>query len=78
MDNLYHVFGQLSDFQYRHFTPMIPNLFRDLWERGLSNKNFYLKLCGAGGGGFLLGITRDFSTARQYLGQYEIRPLFPF
>ena len=71
--NLLKVFKRLSSFQREHFGPMIPPLFKELWEKGLSSDNFYLKLCGAGGGGFLLGITDDFKKVENSLSSHEIR-----
>lgn len=55
---------RLSEFQYRHFQEMVPAPFRRLWQEGLDSEAFYLKLCGAGGGGFLLGYCRDEAEAR--------------
>lgn len=49
----------LSLFQYHHFNEMIPDNFRSLWLEGLEKHAFFLKLCGAGGGGFLLGYAKD-------------------
>ncbi|OFZ55453.1 MAG: mevalonate kinase, partial [Bdellovibrionales bacterium RIFOXYB2_FULL_36_6] len=69
-------FQSLSDFQYRHFDPMIPHLFKEVWHEGLKSEAFYLKLCGAGGGGFLLGMTENFDEAKDKLQGYEIRPLY--
>lgn len=74
-------FKKLSDFQYHHFTAMIPKLCMDIWHNGLVNDQYYLKLCGAGGGGFILGISKDFERTQEQLsklGQHEIRPLFHF
>ncbi len=76
--SLYEFFRELSDFQRRYFLPMIPNLYQDLWIDGLKSEEFYLKLCGAGGGGFLLGMSKDFTKARSRLKGHEIRPLFFF
>lgn len=76
--SLYEFFRELSDFQFRHFSPMIPKLFNEIWSDGLKYENYYLKLCGAGGGGFLLGMTQDFDQAAQALSGHEIRPLFRF
>ena len=73
---LFDYFQDLSDFQYRHFDPMIPNLFKEVWYEGLTSKVFFLKLCGAGGGGFLLGITDNFDEAKEKLQGHEIRPLY--
>jgi mevalonate kinase len=69
---------ELSHFQFNHFTAMIPTLFRDLWQQGLKSEDYLLKLCGAGGGGFILGFTKDFEKAAKSLKQVEVRPLFRF
>lgn len=74
-EELWDSFRALSQFQYENFKPMIPKLYYEVWEQGLSEQNFLLKLCGAGGGGFLLGMTRDYKQLRKTLGQYEIRRL---
>lgn len=76
--SLFDQFRRLSEFQSSHMSAMIPKLFQDLWQLGLESDDFALKLCGAGGGGFLLGISRDFDAARKQLSHHEIRPLFYF
>jgi mevalonate kinase len=50
---------KLSRFQFENMKSMIPPDFRGIWERGLASDDFYLKLCGSGGGGYLLGFTGD-------------------
>lgn len=75
---LFETFNQLSEFQFQQMKEMIPTIFQDIWQTGLEGHQFYLKLCGAGGGGFLLGMTRDFESARKVLEGQEIRPLFYF
>lgn len=44
----------VSHYQIDYFTPMIPEIFRNHFFAGLENRNFAFKLCGAGGGGFML------------------------
>ena len=44
----------ISEFQYTHFTEMIPAALRQIWEKGLESGEYYFKLCGSGGGGFFL------------------------
>ena len=78
LELLFESFKNLSSFQREHFDPMIPPLFKDLWEAGLESNEFHLKLCGAGGGGFLLGITRDFSLIEKSLNSYETRIVYRF
>lgn len=54
--NLFPIWQQISAFQQDHFAPMIPDHLQALWAEGLSKDQFALKLCGAGGGGFVLGM----------------------
>lgn len=75
-DSLWNSLEKLSRFQFENLNPMIPKLYLDLWEQGLNSGDFYLKLCGAGGGGFLLGMTKDFKKLAQELNSFEIRRLF--
>ncbi len=51
---------KLSEFQYQYLQEMIPEKFREIWAHGLASGDYLLKLCGAGGGGFMLGFTADF------------------
>lgn len=71
-------FKLLSAFQHEHFSPMIPKLYRDLWSAGLSSNDYSFKLCGAGGGGFLMGITDDFQKVKRVLAGHEIRLILSF
>ncbi len=75
-ESLWENFEALSRFQQDQFLPMIPKLYHDVWNEGLENKKYLLKLCGAGGGGFLMGLTRDFKALSKELPSFEVRPLF--
>jgi mevalonate kinase len=74
-EQLWQSFAKLSQFQFNNFEPMIPKLYVDLWQQGLVEHDFYLKLCGAGGGGFLMGMTKNFKECSRILKDFEIRPL---
>ena len=67
--------GRISAFQYRHFQEMIPSPFVNVWKEGLHSDVFYLKLCGAGGGGFLLGYCQDEASARSSINIGQFIPL---
>ncbi len=58
-------FRQISQFQLEYFQRMIPASIVPLWQEGLESGDFSLKLCGAGGGGFMLGLARDAETLEQ-------------
>jgi mevalonate kinase len=66
----------LSEFQFQHFKEMIPNEFTSVWKAGLESKSFYLKLCGSGGGGFILGFSRDLVNTKKILAEFGINPMF--
>lgn len=78
MEAVYKGFYSLSQFQLEHFAPMIPEDFKDHFKDGLASNKYLLKLCGAGGGGFLLGITKDFEGIKNSLEGHQMRPIFFF
>jgi mevalonate kinase len=49
----------LSGFQLANMSWLIPGKVSEIWARGLAEDSFYLKLCGSGGGGFMLGFSPD-------------------
>ena len=49
----------ISNNQLYRFTEFIPERFHELWFDGLDEAGHRLKLCGAGGGGFILAFVRD-------------------
>ena len=56
---------------------MIPAAFREIWEEGTQpESSFSLKLCGAGGGGFILGISSDWQKTSARLTNYSLAQLF--
>jgi mevalonate kinase len=67
---------QLSMFQWRIFSDMIPEKFQAVWQYGLDWEYYACKLLGSGGGGYVLGFTLDFENARRCLGeQFGLEPV---
>lgn len=75
---LFKSLKQLSKLALDNFTPMIPDLFHKLWQQGIDTNAYYLKLCGSGGGGFILGFTPDLNKAKKYLKEYELEIIHRF
>lgn len=48
----------LSAFQFQHFQFAIPNHMQEKWLNGLNSGNKIIKLCGAGGGGYLIEFSK--------------------
>jgi len=69
---------QLSKVVLNHFKPMIPKQFHELWKKGLETNDYYLKLCGSGGGGYILGFTEDFDKAQKSLSDYKLEVVYNF
>jgi len=69
---------QLSKVVLNHFKPMIPKQFHDLWKKGLETNDYYLKLCGSGGGGYILGFTEDIDKAKASLKNYKLEVVYNF
>jgi mevalonate kinase len=69
---------QLSKVVLNNFKPMIPIQFHELWKKGIETNDFYLKLCGSGGGGYILGFTEDFNKAKQSLKDYKLEVVYNF
>ena len=68
----------LSKVVLKHFKPMIPKSFHQLWKNGIETNDYYLKLCGSGGGGYILGFTEDYEHAKDVLKNYKLELVYRF
>lgn len=69
---------QLSKIVLNNFKPMIPAQFHDLWANGLETNDYYLKLCGSGGGGYILGFTENIEKAKEALKAHKLEVVYNF
>lgn len=69
---------KLSHVVLDNFKPMIPAQFHKLWQNGIDTNDYYLKLCGSGGGGYILGFTEDIDKAKQALKDYRLEIVYNF
>ena len=79
--NIKSLFGNvksLSKVVLANFKPMIPAAFHKIWEQGIVTNDYYLKLCGSGGGGYILGFTDDYDKAKQTLKDYKLELVYRF
>ena len=68
----------LSKFVLENFKPMIPKDFHQLWKKGIESDDYFLKLCGSGGGGYILGFSKDFQKAKKSLSNYKLELVYNF
>ena len=86
IDNFLHgnvssLFGnvkKLSKLVLANFKPMIPSAFHKIWEQGIQTNDYYLKLCGSGGGGYILGFAQDYDKAKASLKDYKLELVYRF
>jgi mevalonate kinase len=79
--NVKSLFGNvknLSKIVLANFKPMIPTSFHKIWEQGIKTNDYYLKLCGSGGGGYILGFTEDFDKTKKKLKDYKLELVYRF
>ena len=79
--NVKSLFGnvkQLSKVVLENFKPMIPLAFHKVWQKGIETNDYYLKLCGSGGGGYILGFTKDYDKTKTILKDYKLELVYRF
>ncbi len=64
--------AKYSKFQLNRFTHLIPIAMRKHFEHGIGSRDFHLKICGSGGGGFILGFARDRLKALSYFNENHL------
>jgi len=69
---------KLSGTVYQHFQPMIPVQVKEAWKKGMETGTYSLKLCGSGGGGYILGFTDDFEKTKQELKDFKLEVIYRF
>lgn len=78
MKSLFSNTKKLSKVVLSHFKPMIPEQFHAIWQKGIDTNDYYLKLCGSGGGGYILGFTEDLERAKASLKDYKLEVVYQF
>jgi len=69
---------KLSKIVLENFKPMIPYELHNLWKNGIDSGLYFLKLCGSGGGGYILGFTPDIELAKNNLKDYNLDVVYQF
>ena len=78
MNPFFRNLKKLSNWAYEHFRPMIPESLFNVWKKGLDSNAYYLKLCGSGGGGYILGFTKDYDKAEEMLKGFQKEVIYRF
>ena len=78
--NVKSLFGNvkhLSKVVLDNFKPMIPKPFQKVWQKGIESNDYYLKLCGSGGG-YILGFTKDYDKTKAILKDFKLELVYRF
>lgn len=75
---LFNNLQKLSSWAFEHFRPMIPQKLVNAWKTGIDTDTYYLKLCGSGGGGYVLGFTQDYEQAKTHLKDFNTEIIYRF
>ena len=78
LKSLFNNTKKLSKIVLDNFKPMIPKEFHNLWKKGIENNSYFLKLCGSGGGGYILGFTENFEKAKKQLKDHKLEVVYYF
>jgi len=77
-DDLYKHLEKLIEFQLLEMDFFIPAPFWKVISEGIKNGDYFLKMCGAGGGGFMLGFTQDWNTTQEKLKDYKLELIYRY
>ena len=78
LNALFNNTKKLSRIVLKNFKPMIPEKFHNVWKKGIENDSYFLKLCGSGGGGYILGFTENFERAKRQLKNHKLKVVYYF
>ena len=68
----------ISQLQMDIMPEFIPPAFHEVWRQGQRHNEYHLKICGAGGGGFIIGIAKADADLSVLLAGKEVIELMKF
>ena len=57
---------------------IFPEAYAKLAHQGISTGDYFLKVCGAGGGGFMLGFTDQWERTQEKLAGQNIEAIYRY
>lgn len=77
-DAMYQHVNKLAKFQLDEMNYLIPDKYHNVVKSGMENGDYFLKLCGSGGGGYILGFTENWDTTQSKLINEDLEILYRF
>jgi mevalonate kinase len=76
--NLYRDLNNLVNFQLDEMNFLIPKEYEQMVANGVNNGDYFLKVCGSGGGGFMLGFTENWEETQKALKGQNLEVVYRF
>jgi len=76
--NLYYNLYGIIKFQLAEMDYIFPATYAKLAHDGISSGDYFLKVCGAGGGGYMLGFTENWETTQKKLKDHKLEVLYRY
>lgn len=74
----YENLNQLIDFQLENMAFLIPDDLQKVVQQGVDSGDYLLKICGAGGGGYMLGFTKDWTKTQETIKDYNLGLIYNY
>ncbi len=65
-------------FQRQEMSYLIPEKYQGIVDNGLENSDYFLKICGSGGGGYMIGFTERWKETKQKLKGEELEIIYRY
>lgn len=76
--SLYKNLENLVQFQMDEMNYLIPKAYQQIVKDGLASKDYFIKICGSGGGGYMLGFTENWEKTQQKLKNEDLEILYRY
>lgn len=77
-DPMYNNLNNIVQFQLDEMNYLIPEDYQEIVKNGLTSGDYFLKICGAGGGGYMLGFTENWDITQAKLAKHNLEILYRF
>lgn len=77
-ENFYLNLEKLVRFQLDEMDYLIPKKYQSIVKQGLDTKDYYLKICGSGGGGYMIGFTQNWKETQELLKDEDLEIFYRF
>lgn len=77
-ETLYNNLDKVCNFQFDHMNYLIPEHLQGIMKSGLDTGKYYMKICGSGGGGYMLGFTDNWEETQEQLKEYPLEEIYKY